>query len=76
MKVMQTWLISYVNVFPGETVCAAYIMVPQPKVPPHCWRTVTFTYGMFYVQSEDEERDTDREILERNLRFGLVKDIV
>jgi len=29
-------------------------------------------YGMFYVQSEEEERDTDREILERNLRFDLV----
>jgi hypothetical protein len=34
--------------------------------------------GMFYVQSEDEERvtDGDRERLERDLRFDLVYDIV
>jgi hypothetical protein len=32
MKVKLTELISYVNVFLGETVCATYIMVPQSKV--------------------------------------------
>jgi len=33
--------------------------------------------GMVYVQSEEEERDIDRdrEILERDLRFDLVYDI-
>jgi len=42
MKVKLTVVISYVNVFLGEIVCATYIMVNQKS--PHRWRTVTFTF--------------------------------